>query len=122
MALPTEGCQWLMDPVFNYISIACWGLVVLAEHENDLLSLKNLGVASVNILRAVGIGNVADLRSIGAVETYTRIKRRGISVSKVMLYALEGALTNTHWKDLDPNLKQRLVAEAERNLTGEGAT
>lgn len=91
----------------------------MAELDSELLHLKNLGVASVNILRAVGISSIEDLRQLGAVETYTRIKRRGISVSKVMLYALEGALIDTHWKDLDPGLKKRLVAEADANLAAE---
>ncbi len=94
----------------------------MAELDSDLLHLKNLGVASVNILRAVGISNVADLREAGAVETYTRIKRRGISVSKVMLYALEGALIDVHWKDLDPDLKKRLVVESNNLLAEEEAT
>ena len=94
----------------------------MAEYESDLMHLKNLGVASVNILRAVGIGSVEDLRSLGAVETYTRIKRRGINVSKVMLYALEGALIDVHWKDLEPNLKSRLVLEADQLLKEEAAT
>lgn len=94
----------------------------MAELDSDLLRLKNLGVASVNILRAVGISNAADLREAGAVETYARIKRRGISVSKVMLYALEGALIDVHWKDLDPNLKQSLVNEADNLLAEEETT
>ena len=88
----------------------------MAEYESDLLHLKNLGVASVNILRAIGIGNEEDLRQLGSVEAYTRIKRRGINVSKVMLYALEGALLDVHWKDLDANLKRQLVIKAERIL------
>jgi len=91
----------------------------LAELDSELLRLKNLGVASVNILRAVGISSIEDLRTLGAVETYTRIKRRGINVSKVMLYALEGALIDTHWKDLDPSLKKRLVNEADHLLATE---
>ena len=88
------------------------GLAVLADSE--LLQLKNLGVASVNILRAVGISNYQDLRQIGSVEAYRRIRDRGINVSKVMLYALEGALTDTHWKDIDPNHKAGLLMEVER--------
>lgn len=94
----------------------------MAESESDLLHLKNLGVASVNILRAVGISSVADLREMGAVEAYIRIKRRGINVSKVMLYALEGALIDVHWKDLDPNLKDNLVAAAEKAFATESET
>lgn len=91
----------------------------MAEETTDLTQLKNLGVASINILRAIGIGNADELRKIGSVETYVRIKRRGITVSKVMLYALEGALINVHWKDLDSNLKQRLVQEAQQLLLEE---
>ena len=81
---------------------------------SELLQLKNLGMASVNILHAVGINTYADLRRIGAVEAYLRIKARDINVSKVMLYALQGALMNVHWNDLPPELKIQLVAEAEQ--------
>ncbi|WP_331344737.1 TfoX/Sxy family protein [Cellvibrio sp. UBA7661] len=83
-----------------------------ASH-SELLQLKNLGMASVNILRAVGINTHADLKRTGAVEAYRRIRARDINVSKVMLYALQGALMNVHWNDIPPDLKARLVSEAE---------
>jgi len=83
------------------------------DKESELLSLKNLGVASVNILQAVGIRSREDLQRLGSVKTYLKIQKRGIRVSRVMLYALEGALLDVHWKDLDPALKQQLLAEAE---------
>lgn len=82
--------------------------------QSELLQLKNLGVASVNILRAIGINTHADLERLGAVETYRRIRARNINVSKVMLYALEGALMDIHWNDIPPDLKARLVREAEQ--------
>lgn len=82
--------------------------------QSELLQLKNLGVASVNILRAIGINTHADLKRLGAVETYRRIRARNINVSKVMLYALEGALMDIHWNDIPPDLKARLVQEAEQ--------
>lgn len=69
-------------------------------NECDLLELKNLGNTSVNWLRAVGIQNRADLQEIGAVEAYVKVKQRGFRVSKVLLYALEGALIDTHWNEL----------------------
>ncbi len=90
-----------------------WRLEVLAENESDLLQRKNLGVASVNILRAIGVSSYSELKDIGSVEAYRRIKARGINVSKVMLYALEGALIDVHWKDLPPNAKARLVELSE---------
>lgn len=82
---------------------------------SELLQLKNLGMASVNILRAVGINTCADLKRTGAVEAYRRIKARDINVSKVMLYALQGALMDVHWNDLSPELKRQLVEDAEGN-------
>lgn len=82
--------------------------------QSELLQLKNLGVASVNILRAIGINTHADLERLGAVETYRRIRARNINVSKVMLYALEGALMDIHWNDIPPDLKARLVRQAEQ--------
>ncbi|MDO3381946.1 TfoX/Sxy family protein [Gilvimarinus algae] len=87
----------------------------MATEQSELLQLKNLGMASVNILRAVGINSYQDLQKIGAVGAYLRIKDRDINVSKVMLYALQGALMDVHWNDLPPDLKTQLVAEAEKS-------
>lgn len=85
--------------------------------QSDLLALKNLGNTSVNWLHAVGIHNREDLERLGPVQAYNRIRERGIKVSKVLLYALQGALLNIHWNELDAELKRRLVDEAERCLS-----
>ena len=85
----------------------------MTSNSADLIGLKNLGMASVNILHAIGINSYQDLSSVGAVEAYCRIKSRGIHVSKVMLYALQGALMDVHWNDLSPELKAQLVKQAE---------
>lgn len=82
------------------------------KETDELMSLKNLGAASVNILHAVGINSYSELKEIGPVAVYKRIKERDIHVSKVMLYALQGALLNTHWNDLEPSLKDKLLEEA----------
>ncbi|MGH1370659.1 MAG: TfoX/Sxy family protein [Cellvibrionaceae bacterium] len=91
----------------------------MTDSHSDLLQLKNLGAASVNILHAIGVNSYADLNNMGPVEAYIRIKARGIHVSKVMLYALQGALLDVHWNDLEQDLKQRLVADAEEALASE---
>ncbi|HWV15870.1 MAG TPA: TfoX/Sxy family protein [Cellvibrio sp.] len=88
-------------------------------HHSELLQLKNLGMASVNILHAVGINTYAELSKVGAVEVYRRIKARDINVSKVMLYALQGALLNVHWNDLPQDMKLQLVSEAELGYSEE---
>ncbi len=91
--------------------------------QSELLELKNLGMASVNILHAIGVHTYEDLAEMGAVEAYRRIKNRGIHVSKVMLYALEGALMDIHWNELSPESKADLVrrAESERDTAHETA-
>ena len=90
----------------------------MTQGHSELLQLKNLGMASVNILRAIGINTYADLKRTGAVEAYKRIKAREINVSKVMLYALQGALLDIHWNDLSPDLKRQLVMEADGEVDG----
>ena len=85
----------------------------MTSDRTDLLGLKNLGMASVNILNAIGIHSHDELSKIGPVQAYCKIKARGIHVSKVMLYALQGALMDVHWNDLSPELKAKLVEEAE---------
>ncbi len=82
--------------------------------DKKLIELKNLGAASVNILNAIGVRTYADLEAIGSVQAYRRIRQRGIHVSRAMLYAMEAALLNVHWKSLDPGLKAQLVQMADR--------
>lgn len=89
----------------------------MTPKNDELIDLINLGAASVNILRAVGINTYQELSDVGAVEAYCRMKLRGIHVSKVMLYALQGALLDSHWNDLPAEMKTKLVAEAEHALT-----
>lgn len=82
--------------------------------QSDLLAMKNLGNTSINWLHAIGINSYQDLREMGAVNAYIKIKRRGIRVSKVLLYALQGALMDIHWNDLPPDMKQQLLTEAQQ--------
>lgn len=81
--------------------------------QSELLGLKNLGMASVNILQAIGVNTYEDLAEMGPVRAYCRIKARGIHVSKVMLYALQGALMDVHWNELSAEMKAELVEAAE---------
>ncbi len=81
--------------------------------QSDLLDLKNLGNTSINWLRSIGVNSQDDLKNKGAVEAYHEIKQRGIRVSKVLLYALHGAMIDTHWNDLDDETKQQLLEQAD---------
>ena len=77
-------------------------------------ALKNLGPQAVAALAEVGIDDEAELRAVGPVAAYRRLKQaRPRAVTWVFLYALQGALTDTHWNELPAELKAALVAEAE---------
>jgi len=75
---------------------------------DELLTLKNLGKTSAQWLHASGIHTADDLRRLGAVSAYQAVKSRGFSASRVLLYAIEGALRDTNWKELPDTLKSEL--------------
>jgi len=81
--------------------------------QSDLLELKNLGATTVNWLHIIGVNSYQQLADMGAAEAYVQIKARGIKVSKVALYAMHGALTDTHWTELTEDTKRELLALAE---------
>lgn len=81
--------------------------------QDELLSLKNLGKTSVRWLHAVGIHKREQLVERGPVGTYRAVKQRGFRANRVLLYALQGALLDVNWKELDPALKSELLKAAE---------
>ncbi len=82
--------------------------------QSDLLCLKNLGATTVHWLHMIGVNNSEELQKLGAIEAYLRIKRRGMKVSRVTLYALHGALTDNCWTSLDAGQKKRLERAVEQ--------
>ena len=78
-----------------------------------LALLTNLGPKTSRRLAALGIADEAALRQIGPVAAYRRLKfadPRGTTL--VALYALHGALTDTHWNALPDDVKRALRREA----------
>ena len=84
--------------------------------QDELLNLKNLGKTSVRWLHAVGVHTRNELSNRGPVNVYQTVKARGFRANRVLLYALQGALLDIHWNDLDPGLKAQLLTEAEQNI------
>lgn len=80
---------------------------------DELQHLKNLGKTSSQWLHAVGIHSVSDLRRLGAVGAYRAVRRRGFRASKVLLYAIEGALLDIHWSDISAERKEALNEELD---------
>jgi DNA transformation protein len=61
-------------------------------------TLRNLGPRSEQLLSAAGITTLAQLRRLGSVAAYARVKRTQGHVSLNLLWALEGALTDLPWQ------------------------
>ncbi|CAD5106936.1 TfoX/Sxy family protein [Zestomonas carbonaria] len=80
---------------------------------DELQSLKNLGKTSAQWLHAVGIHSATDLRRLGAVDAYRAVQARGFRASKVLLYAIEGALLDVHWNELPASRKEALNGQLD---------
>ncbi|MBD7977860.1 MAG: TfoX/Sxy family protein [Pseudomonas sp.] len=80
---------------------------------DELQRLKNLGKTSAQWLHAAGIHNAEDLRRLGAVEAYRAVRARGFRASRVLLYAIEGALLDIHWNKLPSEHKAALNHQLE---------
>ena len=77
------------------------------------LKLRNIGPKSAAWLRQVGLRTEDDLRAIGALEAFMRVKRAGFKPSLNLLYALEGALMDCHWQDVPAERRSELLVAAE---------
>lgn len=108
-AYPQELSRVYKQAVF---SLDAEGVAKDSYMATELIELKNLGKTSVQWLNAVGIRTHDQLQSVGAVNAYCKVRDRGFKVSKVLLYALEGALLDVHWNELDPPYKERLLEQA----------
>ena len=80
---------------------------------DELQHLRNLGKTSAQWLHAVGIHNLSDLKRLGAADAYRAVKARGFRASKVLLFAIEGALLDVHWNDVPAERKEALNKQVE---------
>lgn len=77
------------------------------------LKLRNIGPKSAAWLRQVGLRTEEDLRAIGALEAFMRVKRAGFKPSLNLLYALEGALMGCHWQEVPAERRSELLVAAD---------
>ncbi len=76
--------------------------------------LRNIGPKTMARLAAIDIHDLADLRRLGALAAYRRLKFRfPRDASLNALYALEAALLDCHWRDLPAARKVELKRALE---------
>ena len=82
--------------------------------EAPIDTMPGIGPVTQGRLADAGIRTIGDLRSMGSVEAYRRLKfmlPRQVSLNA--LYALEASLRGCHWLDLPPDVKAALQQEAK---------
>ncbi len=83
------------------------------SHE-PIHTLPGIGPVTQGWLDQAGIHTIGDLRSLGSVETYRRLKfmfPRQVTLNA--LYGLEAALRGCHWLHLPQDVKAALQREAK---------
>ena len=81
--------------------------------QRGLAGLLNIGPATSERLRAVGIATPEDLQRTGSVEAFDRVEEAfPQSTTLVLLYAPEGALRDVPWTALPEDVKADLRERA----------
>ena len=75
--------------------------------------LRNIGPKSMAWLRQTGVRTLEDLRAVGALSAFVRVKRAGFKPSLNLLYALEGAILDCHWQEIPDGRRSELIIAAD---------
>lgn len=83
----------------------------------EISGLPNLGPKSQQMLAQAGITTLAQLRCLGAVAAYRRVKQAEGNASLNLLWALEGAISDLPWKTVarEHRASLLLALEADEN-------
>lgn len=74
--------------------------------------MRNLGAASALMLAEIDVHNEDDLRRMGAVTAYNRVKfQMSGRTSILLLYAMEAALRDCDWRSLDTETRAKLKSQ-----------
>lgn len=77
--------------------------------------LPNLGPKSQQMLELAGIATLDQLRALGSVAAFARVKQSGGNPSLNLLWALEGALTGLRWQDVAKEHRTSLLLALEQH-------
>lgn len=89
--------------------------------KRDPADWPNLGPASRAMLAAAGLHSMEQVRALGAVATYARVRRAAPRASLNLLWALEGALSGLPWQRVAREHRASLLLALENYEAGAGA-
>jgi DNA transformation protein and related proteins len=76
--------------------------------------LDGIGPRSREMLKAAGITTLAQLRELGAVTAYVKVKQAGCRPSLNFLWGLESVLTGEHWQAVAKKHRLSLLSALEQ--------
>ncbi len=85
----------------------------MSKPVTSIADLPNFGPKSQQMLEQAGIKTIEQLRKLGAVRAYLKVKQNGGNASLNLLWAMEGALTGQHWQEVAKHERLRLLLELE---------
>jgi DNA transformation protein and related proteins len=81
--------------------------------QRSIASLANLGPKSAEFLAAAGIRSLEELAALGSVAAFVKVKSVEPKASLNLLWALEGALTGLHWREVAKEHRTSLLLALE---------
>lgn len=84
--------------VTSFVEYGAQNAAQNAASPGALSDLRNLGPKTIEMLAKAGIKTSAQLRKMGSVQAYARVKAKDAKASLNLLWSLEGALTDRDWK------------------------
>ncbi|EGI77760.1 TfoX/Sxy family protein [Hylemonella gracilis] len=84
----------------------------------ELAAQLNLGPKSAQALVAAGITSLAELRSLGSVAAYAKVKQHTPAATLNLLWALEGALSSLPWQTVAHEHRTSLLLALEQYQNG----
>jgi DNA transformation protein and related proteins len=85
------------------------------KHGRKPGAIRNLGPVSMRLLAEIGVRTIDDLRAIGSLEAFVRLRFIAAAPpSRNLLHAMEAALLDSDWRDLPEQRKRELDAALER--------
>ncbi|KAB2838159.1 MAG: competence protein TfoX [Melioribacteraceae bacterium] len=77
--------------------------------------IKNLGPVSTKWLNSIDVYTIDDVKKLGPIVIYNMLKAHGYNVNILMVYALQGAIMDCHWKEIPEKLKKEFQKEIKNN-------
>jgi len=91
------------------------GTGATAKGVTRIADLPNLGPKSQAMLATAGISTLAQLRKLGAVAAYVQVRSQSPRASLNLLWALEGALSDTPWQVVAREHRTSLLLALEQH-------